>query len=429
MHGGTTTMSASGSKQLSVKQNMLWNSIGCLIYQACQWAMTVAVVVFSSGYDNSGVLAFAMAVGNIYYPLATYNMRTIQVSDVHDEYSSEEYVGFRIVTVILGFIPMLVYLIATASSTALVISTVFWLLFKADESFCCVFYAIDQKAMRMDYIGISQAVRGICSVIAFSAALALCDNINIAIIAVAFVCVSVTLLYDYRKANALASACPRIACARVLELLKRYLPAVITLVCYGAVVSVARQQFEVLRGAEALGMYAAVATPTVLVQVAASYLYNPLLGGIAQRWSDRDLVAFLRGIGSVFVAILVVAAAGVLASELFGGPVLTFVYGESIRGSVHLLTPALIATAVTTMFAFMFDVLIVMRSLRAALVANASALLISIVASRPMIEALDANGITCTVIAAFGVGLVICFGAFAWQVRNARPATVGGDAA
>ena len=118
-----------------------------------------------------------------------------------------------------------------------------------------------------------------------------------------------------------------------------------------------------------------------------------------------------------------------MASELFGGPVLTFVYGESIRGSVHLLTPALIATAVTTMFAFMFDVLIVMRSLRAALVANASALLISIVASRPMIEALDANGITCTVIAAFGVGLVICFGAFTWQVRNARPATVGGDAA
>ncbi len=247
-------------------------------------------------------------------------------------------------------------------------------------------------------------------------------------------CVSVTLLYDYRKANALASARPRIACARVLELLKRYLPAVITLVCYGAVVSVARQQFEVLRGAEALGMYAAVATPTVLVQVAASYLYNPLLGGgavvsvarqqfevlrgaealgmyaavatptvlvqvaasylynpllggIAQRWSDRDLAAFLRGIGSVFVAILVVAAAGVLASELFGEPVLTFVYSESIRGSVYLLTPALIATAVTTMFAFMFDVLIVMRSLRAALVANASALLISIVASRPMIEA------------------------------------------
>lgn len=422
-------MGDSGAKQLSVKQNMLWNSIGCLIYQACQWAMTVAVVVFSSGYDNSGVLAFAMAIGNIYYPLATYNMRTIQVSDVNDEYSSEEYVGFRVVTVVLGFIPILVYVLATASSTALVVSTVFWLLFKADESFCCVFYAIDQKAMRMDYIGISQAVRGICSVTVFSTALVLFNDINIAIIAVFLVCMAVTIFYDYRKANALASARPRIAFATVFELLRRYLPAVITLVCYGAVVSVARQQFEALRGAEALGMYAAVATPTVLVQVAASYLYNPLLGGIAERWSRRDFAAFLRGIGSVFVAIMVVAVAGLLASELLGESVLTFVYGASIRDSVHLLTPALISTAVTTMFAFMFDVLIVMRCLRASLVANATALFISIAASRPMIEAFDANGITCTVITAFSVGLVICFCAFAWRVRSARKSAVGGDVA
>lgn len=417
--GTMTLMNDRSNKQLSVKQNMLWNSIGCLIYQACQWAMTVAVVVFSSGYDNSGVLAFAMAIGNIYYPLATYNMRTIQVSDVNDEYSSEEYIGFRIVTVILGFMPILVYLITTASSAALVISTLFWLVFKADESFCCVYYAIDQKAMRMDYIGISQAVRGLGSVLVFSVVLATVDSINAAIIAVAVMCICVTVFYDYRKASTLASARPHISPSTIFELLRRYLPAVITLVCYGAVVSVARQQFEALRGPEALGMYAAVATPTVLVQVAASYLYNPLLGGIATKWSNRDLAPFLRGIGLVFVAILAVGFVGVFASELLGESVLTFIYGESIRSSVYLLTPALIATAVTTMFAFMFDILIVMRSLKAALVANGSALLISVFASRSMIELFEANGITYTVIAAFGFGLLICIGVFARRVSKA----------
>lgn len=411
-------MTDSRQKQLSVKQNMLWNSIGCLIYQACQWAMTVAVVVFSSGYDNSGVLAFAMAIGNIYYPFATYNMRTIQVSDVHDEYSSEEYVGFRIVTVVIGFIPVLAYLFAASPSPSLIISTVLWLFFKADESFCSVFYAIDQKAMRMDYIGISQAVRGVLSVVAFSASLVLFNDINIAIIAVSCICITVSMLYDYRMANALAIARPCISAERTFELLKRYCPAVITLVCYGSVVSVARQQFEALRGAEALGMYAAVATPTVLVQVAASYLYNPLLGGIAKRWSDRNLRYFIQAILSVFVAILVVAAAGVLGSELFGESVLTLVYGDSIRSSVYLLTPALVATAVTTLFAFMFDVLIVMRSLRAALVANAFALIISICCSRPMITAFDANGITLTVILAFGIGIVVCLAAFIWNVSQ-----------
>ena len=65
---------------LSTKQNMLWNSVGCLIYQACMWAMTIAVVIFSNDYENSGRLAFAMALGNIYYPLATYNMSILLVN-------------------------------------------------------------------------------------------------------------------------------------------------------------------------------------------------------------------------------------------------------------------------------------------------------------------------------------------------------------
>lgn len=130
---------------LSTKQNMLWNTIGCLLYQACIWAMTVAVVVFSPDYSNSGALAFAMAIGNLYYPLATYNMRTIQVSDVEDEYSPAQYVGLRIVTVIVGFLPILIYLLATASSEGMVLTALCWLLFKADESFCCVYYAVDQK--------------------------------------------------------------------------------------------------------------------------------------------------------------------------------------------------------------------------------------------------------------------------------------------
>lgn len=412
-------MGSSGNKQLTVKQNMLWNSVGCLIYQACQWAMTVAVVVFSSGYDNSGVLAFAMAIGNIYYPLATYNMRTIQISDVHDEYSSEEYVGFRIVTVVLGFIPVLVYLFATASSQALILSTVFWLIFKADESFCSVYYAIDQKSMRMDYIGISQAMRGVISVAVFAVSLIVGDDINIAIIAVSASCIAVTAIFDYPRANTLSSAVPRITLHRSFELLKRYFPAVITLVCYGSVVSVARQQLEIMRGAEALGLYAAVATPTVLVQVAASYLYNPLLGGIAQKWSDRNIKNFLRSIAVVFLAIILVAAVGVVASELFGEAVLTIVYGDSIRTSVYLLTPALIATAVTTIFAFMFDVLIVMRNMRAALLANILALSLSALLSSSLISAFEANGVTLTVIISFATGTIVCATALIHSVLHA----------
>ena len=49
---------------------MAWYSAGSITYLACQWMLSVVVVRLSSGFDDAGVLALAMAIGNIFTPLA-----------------------------------------------------------------------------------------------------------------------------------------------------------------------------------------------------------------------------------------------------------------------------------------------------------------------------------------------------------------------
>ena len=53
-------------KKLSIKANMLWNSIGSMTYLGCQWLVTIFVVRLSSGYDAAGLLSLAMAVVGIF---------------------------------------------------------------------------------------------------------------------------------------------------------------------------------------------------------------------------------------------------------------------------------------------------------------------------------------------------------------------------
>ena len=206
---------------LSVRQNMLWNTIGCLIYQACLWLMTITVVLVSGNYANSGILAFAMSIGNIYYPFATYNMRTIQISDLTSEISSSEYIAFRYVTVGFAFIPIVIYIMLSTSDLSLMFSTILWLLFKADEAFCAVFYGMEQKVERMDFIGISQAVRGIGGLLFFSAPLYFGLSINVAFISLSFFCITVTWLYDARHASSFGSVIPKIQLTLVFRLLKQ----------------------------------------------------------------------------------------------------------------------------------------------------------------------------------------------------------------
>jgi hypothetical protein len=81
---------------------MLFNTVGSLMYQGCLWIITVLVVVLSDGYTDSGILSFAMTVGNMFTALGTYNMRTFQVSDVKNEYSQGTYVGFRCLTLVIA---------------------------------------------------------------------------------------------------------------------------------------------------------------------------------------------------------------------------------------------------------------------------------------------------------------------------------------
>lgn len=395
------------NSSLSVKQNMLWNTIGCLLYQGCLWLMTVAVVLVSHNYANSGILAFSMSVGNIYYPFGTYNMRTIQVSDLNEEYSSSEYVAFRFITVGLAFVPIVGYLFLSTSNTALIVSALFWLLFKADEAFCSVFYAMVQKKGRMDYIGISQAIRGLGGLVLFLLPLFLGLSINYAFLSLAIFCCFITWLFDARCASSYGKIIPRISFHQTIILLKRYFPSVLTAVFFGAVVSVSRQQLAQLKGTEVLGVYAAVSTPTVLVQAAASYLYGPLLVGFAEMWSKREYASFVRRYGRVISCICLFTLLAIAFCLLFGDELLRAVFGSSISQGLNLLIPAIIATAFTTVFAFSYDLLILIREIRGSFIATTVALLISSQCSAFLIDRFGANGVSIAVILSYSVGMGI----------------------
>ena len=138
-------------KPVSIIRNTLFNTIGCLVYQGCMWLITV-LVVYLSGYTDSGVLAYAMAIGNVFLSIASFNIRVFQVSDINNTYTPGNYVAFRILTVVLAYALILPYILFTTDNRVLIFPTALFLLFKTDEAFVDVLYAIDQKGERMDYM-------------------------------------------------------------------------------------------------------------------------------------------------------------------------------------------------------------------------------------------------------------------------------------
>lgn len=407
------TSKSSKTAPLTTKANTLWNAMGCLFYLGCQWITTLLVVVLSTNYDNSGVLAFAMSIGNMFAAVALYKIRTYQVSDTQDAYSADAYVGFRLISVATSAVLATCYLLLITKNVPMIIASLLYMLFKADESFNDVFYGIEQKRRRMDYIGKSQVLRGFASLAGFTIPLAATGNLYAAIIGMTACCMCVTFFYDRRNAMLFGFTKPRITREQAFNLGRACLMPTIANLLATSIVSVVRQRYGIAYGEEMLGIYASVATPAVLVQAAASYLYSPLIGLLAERKVNEGPSPFRKLFGKILLMLLACIAVLVAACSIPGQMFLTAVYGSSISSHVWLLPYALIATGSVALLYYINDVLIILRNGTGQLIINVAALALAAVLIGPLSAAFDMNGInlaiigSCLASSVVGIGLVI----------------------
>ena len=384
---------------LSIKRNMLWNSFGSLVYLGCQWLVTVLVARLSFGYDSAGVLAIAMAVSNVFAPMALYKIRAYQVSDVQGKMSSGEYIAFRFLTITGACVIIALYVALTCKPETF-LPVALYLAFRGGDIFIDVLHGIDQQNYRMDYCGKSLGIRGILFLAAFTAVFGLTNNLSLAL--AAMICVTYPVIaYDIRQARRFEPLRPKISASSAKNLARECLPAVLGTVCFMAVTSIARQMLGSTHGEEALGIYASVCTPAVIIQAGADYIYIPLLRLFAERYHNKQAEEFRSLFLKVTFAILALLVVCLIGFFLFGRTLLTLAFGPSIVPYAYLLYPALVCVVLTAYVEFLGDLLIAVRMMRGNLIGNAIALVFSIPCSVICISIWDMNGVSFSISACY----------------------------
>ena len=391
---------------LSLRANTLWNAFGCFFYLGCQWLTTVLVVRLSPDYNNSGMLAFAMAYGTIFASIGLYKIRAFQISDLNNEYSNGEYIGFRFVSIIMGLVLSVLYLPFTASSIGFLYVSITYLVFKSDEVFSDVFYGIYQRQERMDYIGKSQFLRGILSINCFAIPLAITHNLIVALVVMSLSCICVTFFFDIPHAKLFGSVRPSLEFDKMKSLAATCFLAMLATLCANSIVSLVRQYYGLVYGSESLGIYASVATPAVLIQVAATYLYSPLIGDLAKTRFNKGQEAFSRQFIKVFILLTFVIVAFIIPLSLAGNPILQLVFGKSIAPYTYLFPYVLVATGCMGLLFYISDVLVVVRKIREMLFCDVLALLAALLLAVILTRTIGMNGINFAIIGGSALAVI-----------------------
>ena len=394
------------NNRLTLKQNMLWNSFGSLVYLSCQWLMTVLVVRLADGYDAAGVLSLAMSVYNMFSSLAVYRMYTYQVSDINHENSVGEYFGFRIITCFFALVVIGAYAYATCPLDALG-TIISYAIYKISSLIIDVLHGLDQQHGRMDYIGKSLAAQGILSLFIFYVNFIRTSNLTITFLLMTVITIAVGATFDLPRAQQFEKLKVGISRKKVIHLFRYCFPIVIGAIACNAAPLVPRQILSSIDGVASLGVYSSVAAPVAIIQMGASYIYNPLLGFFSEAYLKKDMKQLSKLLLKASIGIAVLGVASAFALDFFGRPLLALIFGPSIASYAYLLLPIIACAMISAYVWFLSDVLVALRHFRGNFIGNVCSALLSVPMSFILIPIYGMNGVSFATFLSCGVGVLI----------------------
>lgn len=407
----------------TLRRNFLWNTAGQLIYMGAQFLCGILVVRFGTdGVYNSGLYNTALTVTNIFLSMASYGMYSFQVSDMRGKYAASAYLKSRAFTcgaAVAGCALLLVFCAAlgrpyTAEQTACIL---LFLLFRMVESATDVYNAVLQKHDRLDLVGKIYAARGALTLGSFVLVLALTGNLVLTLTLMSAAVIVFFALYSVPKAKPFYTPA-KVAGRVVWTLLWECFPLAVYSVLGTTAANIPKLFLGQIMGNEAMGIYGPVVQPVVLLQICATYLFNPFITTFSRAYERRDKRGFWRAVLAVQGLVLAMLPLGLLVSHFLGRWGLETFVRADMGAYQYLLGPMVVACILMALVLFYSMLLTVMRCMKGLIFANVCGLLTAVLASRPCIVRWEMQGTTIAVIIAVAVQLACLGGCILWRCRR-----------
>ena len=387
-----------------MKKNVIWNTFGSVFYYFCQWLITIIVVHISS-FENAGYLSLAMTTSSSFSAIALFNMRNFQVSDIKEEYSSSIYVGSRIVTCIVAFF-LCTITVLYGNSWFQILCIAAFMLIRVAEAIADVLHGIDQKYECYDYIGKSYILRGIATVSSFVFGIRITDNLAVTLFIMAILNLMLAFFYDWRKTKVIDKFEIMIKDKKLIDLLKKCFPLVIFSFLLSLENLIPKNLLNQYYGAEELGIYSSMASPTLIVQVFASVAFSPFLPKFSELLYQGKTKQFQHMLHILYGVLLGTGIMVTIGAMLLGRFGVTLLFGEKMLKYYYLFMPIVWCTMFTAVIWVLSAIMTALRKIQALLVGMIINFLICVGITHTLILQYEKNGVSFVQLIVYGLYIV-----------------------
>ncbi|MEK8211584.1 MULTISPECIES: lipopolysaccharide biosynthesis protein [unclassified Paenibacillus] len=360
-------------------KNFSWLFTGNLIYSLSQWGMVVLLAKLGSpAMVGQYVLALSITAPVILF--ANFQLRDFQATDANNQYSFQQYLTLRLLSMTAVFLLILAVtaFIPLSLNTLLVV----WFVCAAKmvESVSDIYFGLFQRNEKMEYVGKSMILKGLSSVLVLGISVYLTQSIAAGALALALAWLGILLFYDMKNGAAVLgirvaartangrlssfrSVLGRGERATLKGLLLLVLPLGITAALDFLNSSIPRYFLQHIGGEEALGYYSAIA----YIMMAGGTFVNAMTQASSPRLSRyfRDnLQGFKRLLLQIMGLCLLLGLAGLSAAYFMGEFLLSLLYSSDYAAYNNVFIIIMLASTIWYMTGCLSAALTVSRYIK-----------------------------------------------------------------
>lgn len=375
-----------------IKTSIIYNSIGTITYLFCQWLMTF-VVVWISGYETAGIMSLSISIATTFNVIAGFSVRNYQSSDINGKYSEKTYIYTRLFTCFIALILTILYALTKKYNIFTFLCIIIFILFKISEAIIDVYHGSLQKKWEFKTIGISFILRGIILILVFTVSLLISNNLLLSLTFMTITLYLELILYDYKRYRKEFKNIGTFNKYDAISLILECVPLVLSGVIANYIAMYPKVLLEEKFGAEILGYYSSVATPALIMQIAISFIYTPLVSLYAEYYNNNEYKRIKKNIMKILLIIVLFVFVGVILSHLVADKILILLFTKKISKYTYLFSGVLILSGLTATVWFLNMVLVVIRKQTSILISSLISLLFTILFSKLFIDKFYLNGI------------------------------------
>ncbi len=342
-------------------RDYLWNTLGTGAWGMVFPVLTV-VATQLAGIEQAGMFSMAFAAGTLLMFLSNFGVRTYQVSDLDEKYSFASYQAQRLLTSLLALAVGLLYCTVRGYDPTMLMLSIGVYVYKIVDGLADVYEGRLQQADKLYLAGISQTLRSIAAIIAFSVLLPITHSIALAGAAMAIAAVASLILVTVPLALLETEASKPLSPLEIGGLFRHCLPLFSALFMFNLIESVPKFAMESMLPYDSQLYFNALFFPAQGILLAAGFLYKPQLLRLANIWSNPRRRRKFDLIVLSMIAVIALMTAGALAfMGWLGIPLMSFMYGvdfEAYRAVAYLM---IAAGGVSAAIDFLYAIVTVLR--------------------------------------------------------------------